>query len=291
MLSTLLLALGVCNDRSPHCYPWSLDGQCETNTAFMHKTCPLSCRICEHNCTDTSTDCSFWAKSGECENNTAFMLKTCPTACGLCTPKCIDTHGGFETGPSANETMCDKWARQGDCQGNPDFVLKHCPVACGVCKPKCKDLHEGCPAWLAAGECNNNTQFMLKHCPASCGVCKDEHQVTEAPADSADDAPAVEGADSSWGCHDKPDKAVECKTWVQAGECHSNPAFMLKNCAESCGLCTHVCSDHDPSCPAWSQRNGGTECDENKGFMLATCPASCGVCSELAKLPVRKDEL
>ena len=68
---------------------------------------------------------------------------------------------------------------------------------------------------------------------------------------------------------------------------------MLKTCAQSCGLCTHVCADHDSSCPAWAQRNGGTECEENKGFMLATCPASCGVCSEVQKLQpqVRKDEL
>ena len=99
---------------SPAC---SLDGQCESNPEYMQATCPLSCRVCEHNCTDTSDDCSFWARTGECENNTAFMLRKCPTACGLCTPKCVDTHGGYESGPSANETMCEKWARQGDCEG------------------------------------------------------------------------------------------------------------------------------------------------------------------------------
>ena len=44
----LLGALGVCNDRSPNCYVWMLDGQCQTNAEYMNKNCPLSCtpRLC-----------------------------------------------------------------------------------------------------------------------------------------------------------------------------------------------------------------------------------------------------
>lgn len=279
---------GVCNDLNSNCYSWMLAGQCQSNAAYMQKNCPLSCRVCEHNCTDAEADCTYWAKMGECGgNNSEFMLQKCPTACGLCTPRCEDTHGGFQSGPSANETMCDKWARQGDCHGNPDFVLKHCPVACGVCKPKCKDLHESCPAWAASGECVNNTGFMLKHCPYTCGVCVNE---TVHSHGAEDDAPAARTAPG--GCYDVADKAEECSKWVDAGECSTNPGFMMSHCAASCGLCTPVCMDHSPDCPGWAQRDGGAECDNNKLFMMSTCPASCGVCSELQKhLKQTKDEL
>ena len=176
-------------------------------------------------------------------------------------------------------------ASQGDCEGNPDFVLKHCPVACGVCKPKCKDLHEGCPAWSAAGECNNNTAFMLKHCPASCDVCTNETLHTPA-ALKTDEQLASPGH-----CHDV--SGLDCNGWVQSGECTSNPGFMLKHCAKSCGLCTAVCMDHQPECAGWAQLQEGAECDQNRAFMQATCPASCGVCSELQKhlAATKKDEL
>ena len=127
-----LLGLGVCNDRSPNCYVWMMDGQCQTNAEYMTKNCPLSCSVCSGlNCTDTSEDCTYWAKKGNCESNPDFMLKTCPTACGLCTPVCEDTHGGYETGPNANETMCQKWARQGDCEGNPDVPSRRAEPCAG----------------------------------------------------------------------------------------------------------------------------------------------------------------
>jgi len=294
MLHALLLALGVCNDVQRDCYAWMQDGQCDTNSAFMHKNCPLSCGVCNHgNCTDAHADCTFWARKGECESNTAFMLRTCPTACGLCTPKCEDTHGDFVSGPSANETMCELWARQGDCRTNPDFVLKHCPVSCGVCKPKCKDLHEGCSSWAVSGECHNNTGFMYKHCPNSCGVCANETahakaMVDERVAHASGDAAKKEAAmhalaermSDPGGCHDTNG---ECKRWVAAGECVNNMHFMYRHCAESCGLCTVVCADHDPMCPKWAQLDDGLECDKNKAFMQKECPSSCGVCSALQK--------
>ena len=216
----------------------------------------------------------------------AVMLRKCPTACGLCTPKCEDTHGGFEHGPSANETMCEKWARQGDCIGNPDYVLKHCPVACGVCRPKCKDLHENCSAWSAAGECRNNTGFMLKHCASACGVCTNASGLA-ASVDPQDDNVRLS---TPGGCHDVTTHEGECASWVENGECETNAYFMLRHCAASCGLCTPVCNDHRPECPQWSQLQEGAECDENKAFMRSTCPASCGVCTELQK-HLKKDEL
>ena len=29
----------------------------------------------------------------------------------------------------------------------------------------------------------------------------------------------------------------KCKDWAGKGECEKNPSFMLKNCAQSCGVC------------------------------------------------------
>ena len=79
------------------------------------------------------------------------------------------------------------------------------------------------------------------------------------------------------------EKAEDCAKWVENQECHTNPSFMLSNCAKSCGLCTDVCMDHHPECPGWARRDEGKECDTNKGFMLRTCPGSCGICTELQK--------
>ena len=59
------------------------------------------------------------------------------------------------------------------------------------------------------------------------------------------------------------------------------PPRRRRNCAQSCGLCTAVCMDHEPDCSQWAQLSEGRECDHNKAFMQTTCPASCGVCSEL----------
>ena len=192
-----------------------------------------------------------WKHQGECENNTRFMLWNCPVSCNLCTPPCEDTHGGFVSGPNANETMCDKWARDGACQGNPDFALKVCPVACNVCKPKCKDLHADCSSWSAAGSCETNPKYMLNNCPASCRVCGHSADVGAEEAKPADD---------SHGCKNV-ESAEACAAWKDAGECTENPAFMLRKCAESCELCTHVCQDHLAECSQWAKAG---QCEENQ---------------------------
>ena len=66
--------------------------------------------------------------------------------------------------------------------------------------------------------------------------------------------------------------------------------FMLKNCAASCGLCRHVCQDHNESCSAWSKDG---QCADNEAFMKLSCPASCGVCQSLEsnRLKSSKEEL
>jgi len=52
----------------------------------------------------------------------------------------------------------------------------------------------------------------------------------------------------------------------------------MKECPDSCGLCTTVCQDHDESCKGWAKDK---QCDDNKAFMYRVCPASCGICQVL----------
>ena len=75
------------------------------------------------------------------------------------------------------------------------------------------------------------------------------------------------------------------------GSAQTNPEFMLRKCASSCGLCTHVCQDHHESCSGWAQLDNG--CEDNRLFMLKNCPASCGVCHTLLELKNKatKEEL
>lgn len=194
--------------------------------------------------------CPQWKHKGECESNKRFMLWNCPVSCNLCTPPCEDTHGGFVAHPNANETMCDMWARQGACVDNPDFALKTCPMACKVCKPKCKDLHAECHTWASQLHCDSNPKYMLKNCPASCRVCGASAQLA-----APDEAPRDDGH----GCKDE-EEADKCKAWKESGECDSSPDFMLRKCAESCELCTHVCQDHLADCDAWAREG---QCEEN----------------------------
>merc|ERR1719163_2710198 len=53
---------------------------------------------------------------------------------------------------------------------------------------------------------------------------------------------------------------------------------VMKECPDSCGLCSTVCQDHDESCKGWAK---GKECETNKAFMYRVCPASCGICQVL----------
>ena len=101
---------------------------------------------------------------------------------------------------------------------------------------------------------------MYKTCPLSCGVC--------------------EGVK----CADK--NSTQCEIWAEAGECLNNPLAVMKECPDSCGLCSTVCQDHDESCKGWAKDG---QCEDNKPFMFRVCPASCGICQILESTD--KDEL
>ena len=98
---------------------------------------------------------------------------------------------------------------------------------------------------------------MVRTCPVSCKVCVSQCK----------------------------DAHAECGRWVAAGECSTNPEFMLHACAESCGVCSTShgdgCADENATaCAAW-ERSG--QCHHNTAYMLKHCASSCGLCRTLCK--------
>lgn len=88
-----------CEDTHVDCAKWALAGECERNPAFMHGTCPSSCKLCDARaetkpagtvglvggkCADLNARCPDWAKVGECEKNPPFMHNSCRRSCNLC---------------------------------------------------------------------------------------------------------------------------------------------------------------------------------------------------------------
>ena len=80
---------------------------------------------------------------------------------------------------------------------------------------------------------------MLRLCPTSCGLCTPE-------------------------CKDA-DK--ECPGWGAAGECNTNPEFMIRTCPVTCEACKATCKDVQADCPGWTADG---ECFKNPGFMCVT---------------------
>ena len=73
---------------------------------------------------------------------------------------------------------------------------------------------------------------------------------------------------------------------ADAGECESNPRAVIKECPESCGVCTAACHDHDEGCKGWAFAK---LCAEEPAFMFRVCPSTCGICQILESSD--KDEL
>ena len=70
------------------------------------------------------------------------------------------------------------------------------------------------------------------------------------------------------------DNHTSCSAWAAAGECSSNPTFMLSQCAESCALRDLArAHDEDANCAAWAEAG---ECSSNPAYMHSHCSRSCG---------------
>jgi hypothetical protein len=42
--------------------------------------------IPDEECFDQNESCGYWARTGECQNNSNYMRRNCPLSCQLCTP-------------------------------------------------------------------------------------------------------------------------------------------------------------------------------------------------------------
>lgn len=71
-----------------------------------------------------------------------------------------------------------------------------------------------------------------------------------------------------------------CADWAKAGECKSNPAWMLKGCPVACDECENECADHNSHCSSWKARG---ECKKNAPYMNIYCAKSCEVCNTTGK--------
>merc|ERR1712187_484465 len=84
------------------------------------------------------------------------------------------------------------------------------------------------------------------------------------------------------------DDNQNCGNWAASGQCEANPAYMLANCALSCGVCSPPtqapapptpppCTDENQNCGNWAASG---QCQANPAYMLVNCALSCGVCSQ-----------
>jgi len=114
---------------------------------------------------------------------------------------------------------------------------------------------------------------MLANCRLSCGVCSPP---TQAPA------PPTQAPAPPTPC---TDENQNCGIWAASGQCEANPAYMLVNCALSCGVCSPPtqapapppCTDENQNCGNWAASG---QCEANPAYMLVNCALSCGACSQ-----------
>jgi len=78
-----------CEDDNKFCSDWASNGQCESNSGFMHVSCKKSCDRCNiskptGNCLDDNEFCSDWSTKGFCESNAEYMKESCKKSCKIC---------------------------------------------------------------------------------------------------------------------------------------------------------------------------------------------------------------
>jgi hypothetical protein len=92
------------------------------------------------------------------------------------------------------------------------------------------------------------------------------------------------GAEGPEGLEDTDE---ECPSWAEAGECESNPDFMLNSCMKSCAKNAKASAgvpgdmyyepghEHEPaSCQDWAKDG---DCEANPEYMLHNCAVTCSM--------------
>merc|ERR1719394_1002456 len=196
-----------------------------------------------------------------------------PIGSFLSQPPTPSPGGGGGGGCCQFETDC------GNCGGSPSPQPQPTPSP-----GPCSDDNQNCGNWAASGQCQANPAYMLENCRLSCGVCSPP---TQAPA------PPTQAPAPPTPC---TDENQNCGIWAASGQCEANPAYMLVNCALSCGVCSPPtqapapppCTDENQNCGNWAASG---QCEANPAYMLVNCALSCGACPAAASLKNTKKHL
>ena len=234
-------------------------------------------------CIDTKSECRDWAKHGECARNWHFMHTGCQLSCSQL-PGYADAFACRQ--PTSAEAADTAKAEQ---QAARD-AIKAAEEVKKTAAAEAKKRRAAADAARAEQEAAAKRQFEEEAAArrqAAADAARTEEEAAakrraEEEQAQKQAAAAILSEEQKVAANDAApaacaDSSAKCADWAKSGECDSNPGFMHKTCAKSCGKCAPAaaCVDSNPKCAEWK---GSGECDRNPKFMLETCRKSCGKC-------------
>ena len=234
-------------------------------------------------CIDTKSECREWAKHGECARNWHFMHTGCQLSCSQL-PGYADAFACRQ--PTSAEAADTAKAEQ---QAARD-AIKAAEEVKKTAAAEAKKRRAAADAARAEQEAAAKRQFeeeaAARRQAAADAARAEEEAAAKRRAEEEQAqkqaAAAIFSEEQKVAANDAApaacaDSSAKCADWAKSGECDSNPGFMHKTCAKSCGKCAPAaaCVDSNPKCAEWK---GSGECDRNPKFMLETCRKSCGKC-------------
>ena len=234
-------------------------------------------------CIDTKSECREWAKHGECARNWHFMHTGCQLSCSQL-PGYADAFACRQ--PTSAEAADTAKAEQ---QAARD-AIKAAEEVKKTAAAEAKKRRAAADAARAEQEAAAKRQFeeeaAARRQAAADAARAEEEAAAKRRAEEEQAqkqaAAAILSEEQKVAANDAApaacaDSSAKCADWAKSGECDSNPGFMHKTCAKSCGKCAPAaaCVDSNPKCAEWK---GSGECDRNPKFMLETCRKSCGKC-------------
>ena len=262
-------------------------------------------------CIDTKSECREWAKHGECARNWHFMHTGCQLSCSQLSGYADAFACRQPTSAEAAETAKAEQQAARDAIKATDEVKK---TAAAEAKKRGRAAADAAMAEQEAAAKRQFEEEAAARRQAAADAARAEEEAAARRQAAADATRAGEEAAAKRRAREEEqaatmrrleqaaakrraeeeaaakkiaannaapaacaDSSAKCADWAKSGECDSNPGFMHKTCAKSCGKCepAEACVDSDPKCAEWK---GLGECDRNPKFMLHTCPKSCGKC-------------
>lgn len=115
-----------CQDTNKYCASWAAEGECQKNSGWMLKNCPVACDECKNDCADHEIYCNEWKAQGECKKNPEYMNIYCAKSCGKCKAQnaCEDEND-----------FCQSWKTKGYCTNSKyaNYMKLRCKKSCGQC--------------------------------------------------------------------------------------------------------------------------------------------------------------